>query len=79
MSYDVEFPDGEIKEYRANAIAENMYAQVDTYGHSHTILDSILDFHKHDSAVDCTDKYVVTKSDTRRMRQITTGWNLLIL
>ena len=27
MLYDVEFPDGEIQEYAANAIAENMYAQ----------------------------------------------------
>ena len=29
LTYDVEFPDGEIKEYSANIITENMHAQVD--------------------------------------------------
>ena len=42
---DVEFPDGEIKEYSANIIAENMYSQVDSNGHHHTLLDSIVDYH----------------------------------
>ena len=32
--YNVEFPDGEIKEYAANVIAENLYSQVDIHGHS---------------------------------------------
>ena len=31
--YDVEFPDGKIKDYAANVIAENMYSQVDLEGH----------------------------------------------
>ena len=79
MSYDVKFPDGEVKEYCANAIAENMYAQVDAYGHYHTMLNSILDFRKHDTAVNQADMYIVTKSGNRRMRQTTTGWDLLIL
>ena len=30
--YDVEFPDGEVKEYSANVIAENLLSQVDTQG-----------------------------------------------
>ena len=30
--YDVEFPDGQIKEYAANVIAQNMYSQVDSEG-----------------------------------------------
>ena len=29
LSYNVEFSDGEVREYSANIIAENMYAQVD--------------------------------------------------
>ena len=28
LVYDVQFPDGEIKEYVANVIAENIYSQV---------------------------------------------------
>jgi len=31
-TYDVEFRDGEVKEYTANVIAENMYAQCDGGG-----------------------------------------------
>ena len=31
--YDVEFPDGEIREYCANVIPENMYSQVDAEGY----------------------------------------------
>ena len=46
MVYDVEFSDSTIREYAANIIAENMYAQVDPYGRSHSILDCILDFKK---------------------------------
>ena len=34
--YDVEFPDGQVKEYAANFIAENMLTQVDSDGMSTT-------------------------------------------
>ena len=77
--YDVEFPDGEIKEYGANIIAENMYAQVDSDGHRHQLVDGIIDFKKDpDKAVSMADKYIVTKSGQRRMRKSTTGWKLLV-
>ena len=79
LTYDVEFPDGEIKEYSANVIAENMYAQVDDEGHSVQILDSIVDYRKDSSAVEKADMYVHTKSGQRRLRQTTSGWSLLIL
>ena len=46
LIYDVEFPDGQIKKYAANIIAENMYAQVDADGHIHTLLDSIVNYAK---------------------------------
>ena len=35
--YDVEFPDGEIREYCANVIAENMYSQVDAEGYRYQL------------------------------------------
>ena len=31
--YDVEFPDGTIREYAANIIAENIYSSLDEHGH----------------------------------------------
>ena len=79
MVYDVEFPDVEIKEYSVNEIAENMYAQVDAEGFSHSLLDSILDFKKDVNAVDKEDMYVTNKSGQYRVFNTTAGWKLLFL
>ena len=76
--YDVEFPDGEIREYAANVIAENMYVQVDSEGYRYQLLDSILDCEKTSSAVEIDDLYINTKSGQKRMRKTTSGWNLLV-
>ena len=76
--YDVEFPDGEIKQYSANIIAENMYSQVDTQGHSTSLLDSIIDYRRDGNAVHKDDQYVYTKSGQRRYRKTTEGWKLLV-
>jgi len=79
IRYEVEFPDSEVKEYAANTIAENMYAQVDAHGFTHTMVDAILDYRRLDEAISKSDQYIVTKSGQRRMRQSTIGWDLLIL
>ena len=71
LVYDVEFPDGDVREYSANIIAENMYAQVDSEGFSHMILDHIADYKKDGNAVDKADSYVVTKRGRRRLRKST--------
>ena len=76
--YDVEFPDGAIKQYAANVIAENMFSQIDEYGHNYLLLDHIIDYSKDGHAVDKADKYVYTKSGQRRMRKTTQGWKLLV-
>ena len=47
ITYDVEFPDGQVKEYGANIIAENMLTQVDSDGYSLSLMDSIID-HQRD-------------------------------
>lgn len=77
MVYDVEFPDGAIKEYAANIIAENMYAQIDPHGRSHTILDCILDFKKDSTALSKDDMYITNKSGRRRIRELILGWKFL--
>ena len=46
LIYDIEFTDGELYKYSVNVIAKNMYFEVDTKRHSHTLLDSIIDFSK---------------------------------
>ena len=77
--YDVQFPDGEIKEYVVNVIAENMYSQVDTDGYRYQILDCITDHRKNKNALEKDELYITTKSGHRRMRQTMAGWNLLVM
>ena len=76
--YDVEFPNGTIREYAANVIAENMYSSLDENGFSKLILDCILDHSKDDSAIDKADKYLITKKGRRRLRKSTVGWKVLV-
>ena len=45
--YYVEFPDGQVKEYAANIITENMLTQVDSDGISTTLMEAIVD-HRRD-------------------------------
>eukprot|EP00957_Ditylum_brightwellii_P081433 6194205-Ditylum_brightwellii.AAC.1 len=48
MIYNVEFSDGQVREYAANIITENMLTQVDTDGYTKTLMDSIVDYKKDD-------------------------------
>ena len=66
--YDFEFPDGEIRKYCANVIAENMYSQVDAEGYRYQLLDTIV-YHKQDgNAIHPNNIYINTKSGHKRMR-----------
>jgi hypothetical protein len=78
MIYDVEFPDGSIKEYAANILAENMLSQVDPSGYNRILLREIIDYRKDDSAVPMEDKFLTTRSGQRRLRKTTQGWELLV-
>ena len=77
--YDVEFPDGTIREYAANVIAENMLTQVDEDGSSLSLMEGIVNY-KRDPATAFSkyNKYVVTRRGQKRLRKTTVGWKLLI-
>ena len=79
MVYDTEFPDGEVKEYLANVIAENMYSQVDDEGYITRQFDCIIDFSSNQEAVTADNYYTTTKSGNRQYRKTTDGWKLLVL
>ena len=79
MIYEVEFPDGQIREYAANVIAENMLTQVDSDGFSTTMLEAIIDYRKDEAtAVPKADMYVVTSRGQKKLRKTTIGWSLLV-
>ena len=77
--YDVKFPDGQVKEYAANIIAENMLTQVDSDGMSTTLMEVIVDHERDEAnALQHQDKYAQTKNGKHHLRKSTKGWELLI-
>jgi hypothetical protein len=79
LHYNVEFPNGETREYGANIIAENMYAQVDTSGNQTTMLDSILNFEKDDNALSKSEKYITNKRGCKHLCKTTDGYKFQVL
>eukprot|EP00957_Ditylum_brightwellii_P148461 11302884-Ditylum_brightwellii.AAC.1 len=76
--YDVEFPGGQVREYAANIIAENMLTQVDSDGYTKTLMELIVDYKKDEAvAVAKNDMYVVTPRGQKRACKTTQGWRLL--
>ena len=77
--YDVEFPDGQVKEYAANILAENMMSQVDPDGPNQRLMEAIVDCKKKlATVVPINDKYLVTRTDQRKLRKTTQGWSFLV-
>ena len=78
MTYGVEFPGGEVREYAANIIAENILSQVDNEEFTLQHLSQIVDASSDASAVPKSAMYCTTKRGNRRMRHTTCGWKMLI-
>ena len=63
ITYNVEFPNGQVKECGANIIAENMLTQVDSDIYILSLMDSIIDHQRDPSqAIPMNDKHIMTKS-----------------
>ena len=78
MLYDVQFPDGTIKPYSANIVAENILNQVDKDGYHRQLLKGILEYSKDGIAVDKKDQWIVSNRGRRHMRQTTVGWKFKV-
>lgn len=76
-SYEVEFINGEVAEYAANVIAENMYLQCDAEGKQNLLLDAIVDHKADDKAVKAKDRFVVVNGK-KYHRKTTAGWKLCV-
>jgi hypothetical protein len=50
--YEVMFPDGELRRYSANVIAENMHSQVDSEGYQYQLLDEIVAHRSNRGGID---------------------------
>jgi hypothetical protein len=76
--YDVRFPDGDVKEYTANTISENLMNQIDHDGFSTTTLRCIVDHRSDDQALTHDNMYTTNAQGVKRMRKTTCGWQLLV-
>ena len=76
--YDVLFPDGSVRQYAANIIAENLYSQVDDEGFRYQLLDEIIDHKTDEQAISKGDGFVYTQSGQKRRRMTTKGWWFLV-
>ena len=76
--YDVEFTDGSVEKYRANIIAENMFAQVDDEGNMMRLMKEIVDHKADASAIPISEGKTRTRSGTLKPKVTTRGWWLLV-
>ena len=76
--YEVKYADRHKASMAANAIAKNMFAQVDEDGNMHVLFDEITDHRSDESAVKQADAFITNKSGTNRRRETTKGWELLV-
>ena len=76
--YEVEYVDGHKASLTANAITQNMFAQVDDKGNRHVLFDKTIN-HRHTAlALKHADIFIATSSGKRRLRETTKGWDILI-
>jgi hypothetical protein len=75
--YQVEFPDGDISEYSANVIAENMWSQCDLDGNQNLLLDCFVEYKKDGHAVEYADRYI-TYNGRKSLRRTTKGWHICV-
>ena len=75
--YDVEFPNGEVSEYSANVIAENMFTQCDMERKQFAMLSSLANHKKDGHAVEVADGFV-QRGNNRHRRITTQDWKICV-
>ena len=76
--YEVEYMDGYKASLAANAIAMNMFAQVDDEGNRYVLFDQIIDHRTDGSEIKQDDALIISPNGGRRRRETTKGWEILI-
>ena len=62
----------------ANALAQNLFAQVDAEGNCHVLFDEIIDHRTDGKEIKQQNAFLTTRSGTRRRRETTIGWEILV-
>ena len=75
--HKVEFPDGHKASLAANAIAENLFSQIDDEGNRDVMLDEIIGHRTNGKELKQQEAFVTNKSGARRRKETTIGWEVL--
>jgi hypothetical protein len=78
LLYECKFDDGTVKEYAANTIVSNIFIESDEDGFLSSILYHTVDHTSSGEAFKMADKYFLTSTGTKCMRQTTQGWKFLV-
>ena len=73
----VEHPDGRVKEYATNVIAESPMSNVDKEGYNVGWIDKIVDLRHKDTALSASEGFVTTGT-TQKPVITTKGWDIQI-
>jgi hypothetical protein len=76
--YEVDYQDGHKAAMAANAIAQNLFAQVDAEGNCHVLFDEIIDHCTNGKELKQQDPFLTTRSGTRQQRETTISWEILV-
>ena len=76
--YEVEYVDRNKTSLTANAIAQNMFSQVDDEGNIHLLFDGIIDHHITELALKQAEAFIVTSSGNRQRRETNKVWYMLV-
>ena len=76
--YEVEFADGYKASLTANAIAENLFSQVDDEGNRFVMLDSIVDHRVNGEELQKDHAFIISSNGGKRRKETTKGWEILL-
>ena len=76
--YEVEYADGHKAALAANAIAENMFAQIDDEGNRFVLFESIVNHRVNGKQLKGDEGIITSSNGARRFKETTRGWEILI-
>ena len=76
--YEVEYLDGHKAEMAANAIASNLFAQVDQDGQRFSLFDEIIDTRTDGNKIKKVDAFIQIANGKKRRRETIKEWEICI-
>ena len=76
--YEVEYLDGHRASLSANAIAQNMFAQISENGNRMLMFDAIIDHRVNGTELTEDDAFITTTNGGRHRKKTTRGWEILL-